>query len=226
VSDQDRLDRLERRVLQLETLMRRLLQEGPAAPVTPAPAEEPAPAAPAPSLDGEQWVGQRGLLAVGVVAVVLAAGYLLKLSFDRGWISPVFRCIGGGVTGLAVAFLFSLGASVARAQVTCATCSALTVGAGGADACAAWIINWTRADNGICTFNPAPKCLPNRNCLFSVNVGILDTCGTPYATQLCTDWVDAAGTPLHAELCGGMQPLNPNAGPLDVNDLPVACATM
>lgn len=126
MSDQDRLDRLERRVLQLETLMRRLLQEGPTPvvappphdlppqrPPVPTPGPEPRPEAPAPlptrepvaALDGEQWVGQRGLLAVGVVAVVLAAGYLLKLSFDRGWISPALRCIGGGVTGLAVGFL-------------------------------------------------------------------------------------------------------------------------
>jgi hypothetical protein len=47
---------------------------------------------------------QRGLLAVGVVFVVLAAGFLLKLSFDRGWISPLVRCTGGAVAG------FGLGA--------------------------------------------------------------------------------------------------------------------
>jgi len=32
----------------------------------------------------EAWLGQRGLLAIGVLALLLAAGYLLKLSFDRG----------------------------------------------------------------------------------------------------------------------------------------------
>src|SRR5689334_8888582 len=115
--------------------MRRLLKEAPHEIVAPEPSNAPPVAAPAPApvvrplvptpepvsrpegftpppkrepvatLDGEQWVGQRGLLAVGVVAVVLAAGYLLKLSFDRGWISPALRCIGGGITGLAVAFL-------------------------------------------------------------------------------------------------------------------------
>ncbi|MBW8773386.1 MAG: DUF2339 domain-containing protein, partial [Gemmatimonadetes bacterium] len=53
-------------------------------------------------LDGEQWIGQRGLLAVGVAAVVLAAGYLIKLSFDRGWISPAARCVTGALTGLLV----------------------------------------------------------------------------------------------------------------------------
>ena len=135
MSDQDRLDRLERRVLQLENLMRRLLQEAPqgtVAPTAAAPAaeprqaeESPAPrpfvaapevgapgpvtpaplAAPAPALDGEQWVGQRGLLAVGVVAVVLAAGYLLKLSFDRGWISPAMRCLGGALAEIAIGAL-------------------------------------------------------------------------------------------------------------------------
>jgi uncharacterized membrane protein len=37
-----------------------------------------------------------------VVALLLAAGYLLKLSFDRNWISPVVRCLGGVVAGIAV----------------------------------------------------------------------------------------------------------------------------
>jgi uncharacterized membrane protein len=39
---------------------------------------------------------------VGVVALILAAGYLLRLSFDRGWISPIMRCIGGALSGLVV----------------------------------------------------------------------------------------------------------------------------
>jgi hypothetical protein len=135
MSEQDRLDRLERRVASLEHLMRRMMAgggpEGPA-PVEEPPAAAPTPAAAAPSpltdrprptpeplvasaparpeepyvvrarFDGEQWVGQRGLLAVGVVAVVLAAGYLLKLSFDRGWVSPMVRCLSGGATGIAI----------------------------------------------------------------------------------------------------------------------------
>ena len=54
------------------------------------------------TLVNEQWLGQRGLLAVGVIFVILAAGYLLKLSFDRGWISPLVRCIGGALAGIAV----------------------------------------------------------------------------------------------------------------------------
>jgi hypothetical protein len=37
-----------------------------------------------------------------VVALILAAGYLLRLSFDRGWISPVMRCIGGACAGFIV----------------------------------------------------------------------------------------------------------------------------
>ncbi|HEU5357770.1 MAG TPA: DUF2339 domain-containing protein, partial [Gemmatimonadales bacterium] len=53
-------------------------------------------------LDGEQWVGQRGLLAVGVTALVLALAYLLKLSFDRGWVSPAVRCTGGALVGVLV----------------------------------------------------------------------------------------------------------------------------
>jgi uncharacterized membrane protein len=53
----------------------------------------------------EEWLGQRGLLAVGVAFVVLGAGYLLKLSFDRGWISPLVRCIGGTAAGVGLGAL-------------------------------------------------------------------------------------------------------------------------
>jgi predicted membrane protein DUF2339 len=131
VSEQDRIDRLEQRLHRLEQLMRQVLRALPASavsdagevpppptavpppapelptprstPATPPPLARPVVPPAAPALDGEQWVGQRGLLAVGVIAVILAAGYLLKLSFDRGWISPLLRCIGGGVVGVTVA---------------------------------------------------------------------------------------------------------------------------
>jgi uncharacterized membrane protein len=53
----------------------------------------------------EQWLGQRGLLAVGVTFVILAAGYLLKLSFERGWISPLLRCVAGAVAGGGIGLL-------------------------------------------------------------------------------------------------------------------------
>lgn len=56
-------------------------------------------------VDLEEWLGQRGLLAVGVVALILAAGYLLKLSFERGWITPLMRCVGGVVVGGALGVL-------------------------------------------------------------------------------------------------------------------------
>lgn len=74
----------------------------PSAP-TPLPAPTPAPAAA--GLSSEAWIGQRGLLAVGVLALLLAAGYLLKLSFDRGWITEAGRCIGGVLAGALVGAL-------------------------------------------------------------------------------------------------------------------------
>lgn len=133
MSDNDRIDRLEQRLMRLEGLMREVLRALPgreSEELPPAPAAAPRPEPPkaaavpptpvdapprrlpplpplrpkaalaGPSLDGEQWVGQRGLLAVGVIAVILAAGYLLKLSFDRGWISPMARCVGGVIVGI------------------------------------------------------------------------------------------------------------------------------
>ena len=67
-----------------------------------APQPMRAPAAAQSSVLDEKWIGQRGFLAVGVVALLLATGYLLKLSFERGWISPVMRCTGGALLGVVV----------------------------------------------------------------------------------------------------------------------------
>ena len=128
MSPDDRLDRLEQRLAVLESLVRELAARpampprGASGPITQAPprprAVAPPPRAPPAAervdplptrtlrpalLDPEEWVGQRGLLAVGVVAMILAAGYLLKLSFDRGWISPLLRCAGGALAGVVVA---------------------------------------------------------------------------------------------------------------------------
>jgi uncharacterized membrane protein len=80
------------------------------APAAQRPAPRPVPpprrttATPS-SLESERWVGQRVFLAIGVVALLLAAGYLLKLSFDRNWISPAMRCFGGVMAGVAVGAL-------------------------------------------------------------------------------------------------------------------------
>ena len=54
-------------------------------------------------LFSEQWIGQRGLLAIGVLLVLLAVGYLMKEAFARGWISPALRCAGGVIAGLTAA---------------------------------------------------------------------------------------------------------------------------
>jgi uncharacterized membrane protein len=83
--------------------MRPTTPEPPGAPpaaAAPSPSPRPASAAPRrPFLDAEEWIGQKGLLAVGVVALILAAGYLLKLAFDRDWITQSMRCLGGVVAG-------------------------------------------------------------------------------------------------------------------------------
>ena len=125
MSDEQReaLHRLERRVEVLEQMMRRLLAPG-AAPEPIATLPEPRPATPPPppritpvtssavagppivsrsageAPDLEQWFGQRGLLVVGVLALLAAMGFFLKYAIDRGWIAPIVRsllAIGAGV---------------------------------------------------------------------------------------------------------------------------------
>ena len=113
----DLIEQLERRVATLENMMRRLTfvtntaeQLRSSRSPTPRPQVTPVahaaiPDAPAArgGADLEQWFGQRGLLAVGVAALLIAAALFLKYAFDRGWISPLLRAIGAVVAGIAVA---------------------------------------------------------------------------------------------------------------------------
>jgi len=144
----DRIDRLEQRVAVLEDLMGELAGkeagkrvageagthagkpvggEASKQDVPPSrPPTYPPTRLPAYPLSSEQWIGQRVLLAVGVVALILAAGYLLRLSFDRGWISPVMRCIGGAFGGVIV------GAVGWRLQPRYRTYGAALIGCGAA----------------------------------------------------------------------------------------------
>ncbi|HEX7338260.1 MAG TPA: DUF2339 domain-containing protein [Gemmatimonadales bacterium] len=121
MSEGDRMERLEARVARLEELLAGQGGRGAAGQSSVAPevggpqakkpqateshSRKPAPLPRRPAaslLSSEQWIGQRVLLAVGVVALILAAGYLLRLSFDRGWISPIMRCLGGAAAGVIV----------------------------------------------------------------------------------------------------------------------------
>ena len=119
------IERLERRVAVLEELVRRLFPPQPAravsaperplspaqpprqtptlADVTPRAPPPPAPDAPAPATDLEQWFGQRGLLVIGVVALLAAASFFLKYAFDRGWIPPLVRSLLAVAAGIGVA---------------------------------------------------------------------------------------------------------------------------
>ena len=115
MSVEDRLARLERRFLVLEALVRGRLpleqttdapeEEALAAEAVPSevllppapriphpPVWQPEPSVPEPAkrqeaadLSTEQWFGQRGVLGVGVLLLILAAAYFLKIAIDRGW---------------------------------------------------------------------------------------------------------------------------------------------
>jgi uncharacterized membrane protein len=120
MSSDDRIDRIEQRLVVLEALVRQLASAVPATPAVPPPPRpepKPAPIAPSlspgaspptrpqvsphrPGLTSEQWIGQRVFLAIGVTALLVAAGYLLKLSFERNWITPTMRCAGGVFAGV------------------------------------------------------------------------------------------------------------------------------
>ena len=139
----DALQRLERRVEVLEQMMRQLVAPGGAAerisavPEPAAVASPPAPLArpperphysppPASAPDLEQWFGQRGLLFVGVLALLTAAGFFLKYAIDRGWIAPAVR------SALAIAAGIGVGAwGEARVRAGLRRYGAAMIGAGG-----------------------------------------------------------------------------------------------
>jgi hypothetical protein len=124
VSDEQReaFERLERRVGALEEVVRRLIQgrglaeqsrtlprpkpvdvPPPVPTAPPATATAPPQAAPSITNDLEQWFGQRGLLVVGVLALLAAVAFFLKYAFDRGWIPPLLRAVAAIAAGIAVA---------------------------------------------------------------------------------------------------------------------------
>jgi uncharacterized membrane protein len=70
-------------------------------PATPAPVEVAAPGTVTPPLPPrqttlEELVGARLLVWVGAAALALAGAFLVKISFERGWISPPVR-VGTGI---------------------------------------------------------------------------------------------------------------------------------
>ncbi len=114
------IEQLERRVATLENIVRRLTfvasgervlaesQQPSQRATTPAPpivraALPTVTESPQASTDFEQWFGQRGLLAVGVIALLAATAFFLKYAIDRGWIAPLIRALLAIVAGIAVA---------------------------------------------------------------------------------------------------------------------------
>jgi uncharacterized membrane protein len=65
---------------------------------------EPAPAAKVavPERSWEQKIGQKWMLIVGLVVLLLGGVFFLKFAYDQGWINPVMRVISATIAGLAI----------------------------------------------------------------------------------------------------------------------------
>lgn len=71
----------------------------PASPPVAASVPDRAVPGRGPRPDVEQWLGQRGLLVIGLLALVVAAAFLLQYAFEHGWISPLSRILAGLAVG-------------------------------------------------------------------------------------------------------------------------------
>jgi uncharacterized membrane protein len=76
----------------------------PQAPFTAARSSSPFPQPAKKSVKGskslEELIGGTGLMIVGVIAMVFAVAFFLKLAFDRGYITPTFQVLIGAAVGL------------------------------------------------------------------------------------------------------------------------------
>jgi len=68
-----------------------------------APSRPASPSAPAPRKDSSEFevqVGQKWLLAIGILTMVFGIGYFLKYSFEQGWVGPAGRVAMAYVWGI------------------------------------------------------------------------------------------------------------------------------
>jgi uncharacterized membrane protein len=81
-------------------------REEPVCQPPPRPKVEPLPELPSrqpvPAMLTEAKIGQRGLLVVGIIILVLGIGYFLQYSFQQGWVSPWLRVVMAYMAGVAL----------------------------------------------------------------------------------------------------------------------------
>src|SRR5262245_48939268 len=82
--------------------------QGPPPPPAPPP---PPPAVPHVPFDWESLVGVKLFSAIAGIALVLAAGFFLRYSIDRGWLSPPVRLSIGIIVSIALLVVCELHAS-------------------------------------------------------------------------------------------------------------------
>ena len=109
----ERLESLEKRTDEIRAELSKLRAEVQGSSVVVEPAQidstpqAPARVVPVPdspvekrSFDLEFWLGGRGLLLIGVVALVLAVGFFVKYSIEQGWLGPAVRVALGAAVGV------------------------------------------------------------------------------------------------------------------------------
>ncbi len=79
-----------------------LEQIPPLPPLPPPPRAHSEYPASHPRWEWEQILGRNWLARIGILALVIGAGFFLKFAFDRQWISPLARVILGSAGGLAL----------------------------------------------------------------------------------------------------------------------------
>lgn len=122
-------------------------------PPLPSRAQAAAPTpAPRPAASGRSWeemIGQKWMLIVGLVVLLLGGVFFLKYAYDQGWVNPVMRVITSAIAGVV---MIVLGEWTFRRKLTY-----FAAGVFGAGIVILYFASWAASPNG--WYFPAYKML-------------------------------------------------------------------